>query len=184
MRSAIGHRRTDVPRWLLWLVAVVCFGPLLVVWWFGALLVPIWVVLLAAEIAQPERFAHEPPEALWSAASAIACVVGGGIGLAGLLRVLTVRERPRRHRVFTLGAVAVGLAALLLFEIPTLRGDLSDLRDGENIAGFLFSFGLPLIGTAWLLATSWRFLLASRGPESGQRPRIRREHFDDWRLDA
>jgi hypothetical protein len=37
----------------------------------------------------------------------------------------------------------------------------------------------------WLLAKSWRFLLArSVRPDVERRSRLRREHRDDWRLDA
>jgi hypothetical protein len=184
MRFANEGSRSDVPGWSLWLVAAVCFGPLLLIWMLGVLLVPVWVGLVIVQLVRPEQFAHESPEALWSPVSAIAYVVGGGIGLAGLLRVLTLpRERPKRHRVYTIGIVAVGLAALLAFVLPTLAGDFVELLRGENVAAFLVYVGLPLIGATWVLASSWRFLVAS--PDDDRRhPKNSRARDDGWRLDA
>jgi hypothetical protein len=187
MRTPIELHRLDVPSWSLWLVAGICFGPLILVWFLGVLLVPVWVGLIIAGVSAPEHFSHESHEAIWPSVSAIAYVFAGGIGLAGLLRVLTLpRERPKRHRVYTIGIVAVGLAALLLFDLPSLNGVLADFLEGGNTTAFLVYVGLPFTGAAWLLVTSWPFLLA--GPvEPGRERRertVKREHRDDWRLDA
>jgi len=127
MRVASESDRRDVPRWALWLVAVICFGPSALTWVLGVLSMPIWIGMLTAVLAQPERFAHDPSATPWVAALPIGLVIGG-----------------------------------LTFTV------------------------LPLAGTALLLAKSWRFLLASsvRSDVESRRSRRRREHRDDWRLDA
>lgn len=67
-------------------------------------------------------------------------MIAGGIGLVGLLRVLTLprRKRPKSHRVYTLGMVAVGLVALLIFNLAMLGGPISDVWDGLSIAAFVY----------------------------------------------
>ena len=113
----------DPPRWALWLVTVICFGPLTLTWLLGVLLTPIWIAMLTALLAEPERFGYDPSATVWVVALPIGLVIGGCIGLIGVV--------------------------------------------------------LPL-------AASWRFLLAGRvhADVESRRPRIKREHRDDWRLDA
>jgi hypothetical protein len=76
--------------------------------------------------------------------------------------------------------VAVGLMTLLASE-----GGIPAVSDVVSVGGVLYLV-LPFTGAAWLLAKSWRFLLAaSVRPDVGSRgSTIRREHRDDWRLDA
>src|SRR5688500_5716235 len=100
MRVDTAFDRREMPRWALWLVAVVCFGPLTLVWLLGVLMTPIWIGMLAALLAEPERFAHDPSAPPWVVALPIALVIGGLIGLIGIVRVLTLsrRARPKSHR--------------------------------------------------------------------------------------
>ena len=65
MRTASEFAVPDVPRWSLWLVAVVCFGPLAGVLFLGVLILPIWIGMLAVLLAEPERFAHDPSVTIW-----------------------------------------------------------------------------------------------------------------------
>ena len=159
----------DVPRWSLWLVAVVCFGPLVLVWLLGLIMVPLWAGMLAFQLAEPERFAHELSGSIVDFIWPIGVVIAGFVGIVGMLRVLTLsrRERPKRHRVFTLGMVAVGLAGLAIFDLPLIGSfadvsDVSDVADGAALVRALAIYlVLPFGGAAWLLAKSWKFLVAA-----------------------
>ena len=155
MRTVSNPNLNDVPRWALWLVAVVCLGPLTLVWLMGALLLPLWVAMrIGFQQTEPERFA----DLAWDAWP-IACVAGGFVGLIGLLRLLALsrREPPKSHRYFTMGAFAVGFAALAVFNLPWLTGGIPDLSAAAPIMVYAV---LPFIGAAWLLAKSRKFLLA------------------------
>lgn len=179
----------DVPRWALWLVAVVCFGPLTLMWLLGLLYVWFWVAMIAVRLAEPERFAQDPSVAIWDVAWPVGWwVTGGLIGLVGLVRVLTLsrRERPKSHRVFTIGMVTVGLTTLLIFDLPMIADPTPAFSDALSLVGPVVYAVLPFTGAAWLLAKSWTFLLAASvrpGVES-RGSTIRRERRDDWRLDA
>jgi hypothetical protein len=144
------------PRWALWLVAVVCLGPVTIVWLTGALLLPFWIAMrIGFEQAGPERF----DDWIWEPWP-FACVGGGFVGLMGVLRLLTLsgREPPRSHRLFTAGAVTVGLAALAVFNLPWLTGGVPSLSEAAPITVYAV---LSFTGTAWLLAKSRKLLLAS-----------------------
>ena len=174
--------RREIPCWALWLVAVVCFGPLTLIWLLGVLLMPIWIALLTALLVKPEGFAQDPDASLWVVVLPIGLVIGGLIGLIGIIRVLTLsrRERPKSHRLFTIGMVAVGVVTVLAFNQP----EMSELSDLISVAG-LVTLLLPFAGAAWLLAISRRFLFADAGRANVERRmRLRRERRDDWRLDA
>jgi hypothetical protein len=159
MRTVSKTDVRDVPRWALWLVAVVCFGPLTLMWLLGVLFVPLWVLMTSG---QPERFAHDPSVTIWEIAWPIGFVIGGFIGLVGLVCVLTVsrRTRPKTHRVFRIGMVAVGLMTLLIFHQPLFEGGFSDFSYFISVTGLTHAV-LPFTGAAWLLWKSRRFLLAS-----------------------
>jgi len=186
MRVDTESDRREMPLWALWLVAVVCFGPLTLMWLLGVLLLPFWVEMLVTQLAEPERFAPAPDASMWVTAVPIAWVIGGLIGLIGIIRVLTLarRERPKSHRFFTIGMVALGLATLLSFHWPLVGAEFSDLAYLISVGGLTYTV-LPFAGAAWLLVKSWRFLLAgSVRPDGDSRSRVKREHRDDWRLDA
>ena len=179
--------RRETPRWGLWLVVVVCFGPLTLTWLLGVLLLPVWIGLLVELLSEPEQFAHDPSATIGTVALPIGLVIGGFIGLIGLLRVLTLsaRERPKSHRVFTIGMVAVGLVTLLGFHRPFVEGGIDGLADVVSVAGLVYLVS-PLAGAAWVLGKSWRLLVAGSGRTYAERrrPTIKRELSDDWRLDA
>jgi len=185
MRVDTKSDRRGMPRWALWLVAVVCFGPLTLTWLLGVLMTPIWLAMLTALLAEPERFAHDPNANIWVLALPIGLVIGGLIGLIGVIRVLTLsRERPKSHRFFTIGMVAVGLVTALTFNQPYGEGGAIDFSAVMSVPGFILVV-LPFMGSALLLAKSWRFLLADRGRANVERRvRPRSERRDDWRLDA
>jgi len=161
MRSVAEAEVAAAPRCLLWLVALVCFGPLTVQWLLGVLIFPFWVGMLAFQIAEPERF-NDPSVSLWDFVWPMGFVISGGVGLVGLLRVLTLsrRRRPTSHRVFTLGLVAVGLVPLLIFDAWIVVQTLGDLSAGVPVVALAIYLVLPFTGAAWLLRESWQFLLA------------------------
>jgi hypothetical protein len=161
MRTEPESGARDVPRWSLWLVAIVCFGPLALIVLLGVFALPLWIGMAGAYLAEPERFSSELSGSLGDVVWPIALVVSGLIGLAGLLRVLTIsrRSRPKSTRVVTIGMVAVGLVALAIFDFSVLVGVGSDLV--ESIPGIAVYMVLPFAGAAWLVSKSWRFLVAS-----------------------
>jgi hypothetical protein len=161
MRIDTESDRREMPRWALWLVAVVCFGPLTLTWLLGVLMTPMWIGMLAVLLVEPERFAHDPSATPWVVALPIGLVIGGLVGLIGLVRVLTLsrRERPKSHRIFTLGMVAVGLVTLLVFRSPSIG--MPDFSEVISAGGVVYLL-LPFTGAAWLMAKSWRYLLAGR----------------------
>jgi hypothetical protein len=176
----------DVPRWALWLVALVCFGPLTFMWLLGVLYLLLWVAILVPQLAQPESLGVELSELLRELVWPIAEVIGGFIGLVGVVRVLTPsrRERAKSHRIFTIGMVVIGLLTALFFHQPFVEGGMPDVSEIVSVAGVAYLV-LPFTGAVWLLARSWQFLLAaSVRTDVESRPRVRRERRDDWRLDA
>jgi hypothetical protein len=180
MRVDTESDRGEMPRWALWLVAVVCFGPLTLTWLLGVLVTPIWIAMLTALLAAPEQFAHDPDATVGVVALPIGLVIGGLIGLIGVVRMLTLsRERPKSHRFFTIGMVAAGLMTAMTFTF--VDGGTFDLSAVISVSGLVYVL-LPFTGAAWLLASSWRRLVA--GPARMDDARVRREHRDDWRLDA
>ena len=185
MRIDSESDRRDMPHWVPWLVAVVCFGPLTLTWLLGVLMTPMWIGMLAVLLVEPERFGHDPSATPWVVALPIALVIGGLVGLVGLVRVLTLsrQERPKSHRLFTIGMVAVGLATLLSFDWPIAGAEFSDFAYLISVGGLVYTV-LPLAGTSWLLAKSWRFLFAPRRRERRETYELRRARRDDWRLDA
>lgn len=155
----------DVPRWWLWLVAMVCFGPLAGVLFLGVLILPMWIGMLVALLAEPERFAHDPSVTIWVFVWPIGLVISGLCGLVGLVRVLSLPrpERPKSHRVFTIAMVAVGITALLIFDLPIAVGLLTDFSEGVPVGAIAVYIVLPFAGAAWLLSKSWKFLIADSG---------------------
>ena len=175
MRPA-GEADGNVPRWSLWLVALVCFGPLALVLLLGVIALPLWFGMIAVQLAEPERFPHESSEVLVGTVWPILLVVSGIIGLIGLLRVLTLprRGRPTSSRVLTVGMIAVGLIALAVFDLGIVAGVLSDFSAGIPIAGIVVYIALPFAGAAWLLSKSWKYLFAGPSPRGSHNNRMER----------
>lgn len=159
MRSVTESDVDDAPSWSLWLVAAICFGPAALLCLLGVLALPVWFTMLSELLARPERFAHDPGATVWNVAVPIAYVISGLIGLLGLGRVLTLpgRERPRSHRIFTIGMVAVGLAALVFFSLPLTLDDFSEGIPADLVVLVV----LPFAGAAWVLSKTWRALIAA-----------------------
>jgi hypothetical protein len=164
MRNEPESDAREVSRWSLWLVAIVCFGPLALIVLLGVFALPLWFGMAAAYVGEPERLSHELPGSLRDVVWPIALVVSGLIGLAGLLRVLTIsrRSRPKSTRVVTIGMIAVGLVALAIFDFGLLVGVGSDLSAGIPVEGIAVYLVLPFAGAYWLVSKSWRFLVADR----------------------
>jgi hypothetical protein len=139
-------------------VACICFGPSVAMLLLGVLILPVWISMLAVGLANPEHPLDSVGTPIWLAVWPICYVAAGVVGLGGLIRVLTLsrRERPRRHRAATIGAVTVGLAGLAIFDWASF-GRPWDLSEGMPFALFVV---LPFGGAAWLLAKSWKFLFA------------------------
>lgn len=152
----------DASNGSLWLVALVCFGPLTFTLLLGVLALPLWLAMLADLLVRPEAHAHDPGATLPHVAVPIAYVLSGLVGLAGLFRVLTLPrdQRPRRHRVFTIGMVAVGLTALLIFDLPQFADVIADFPAEIFSAATLVYVVLPFTGAVWMLSTTWRVLFA------------------------
>jgi hypothetical protein len=153
----------------LWLVAVVCFGPLIAVWLLGVIMLPFWAAMMVFQVTQPERFALDASGSLWDFVWPIALVIFGFIGLVGLARVLTLshRERPKSHRVVTLGIVAAGLVPLLVFDTYLVGRLVADFSEGIPLAALAIYLVLPFSGAAWLLLKSWPFLIAGSRRDRG-----------------
>jgi hypothetical protein len=164
MRSATRCDRHDVPRWSLWLVALICFAPLAALWLLGVLYSLFWVSVFSVQLAVPERFPDDLSVPIWSFIAPIAYVLGGFIGLVGLVRVLSLprREPPKSHRFFTLGMVAVGLGAVALFNLPLLFDAITGFENGVPVVPMAVYLVLPFTGAAWMLCKSRKFLFADR----------------------
>lgn len=65
-----------------------------------------------------------------------------------------------RHRSVTIGMVAVGLAALLIFDLPQLAEAVADFPAEAFSAAMLVYVVLPFTGTVWVLSKTWRVLFA------------------------
>lgn len=163
MRFVNETEASPKPGSSLWLVAIVCFGPLTLVLLLGVLALPLWFSMLAELLIRPEDFAH-PGASGRNVAIPIAYVVSGLVGLAGLVRVLTLPRdaRPRSHRIFTIGTIVIGLAALLIFDLDRIVRTIAEFPEGIFETGTLVYVVLPLTGTIWLLAKTWPQVIAPR----------------------
>ena len=139
--------RAAIPVALLWVEAIICFGPLVLVLLLGALIFPIWVVMLAAALIGVAPWVDGAGRTMWDVVWPMMFVLGGAIGLAGLVRILVVlseRDRPAQRSTATTIMVLVGLLALASF-------NLYDGVDTENLAALLVYVLLPGIGSLHLL---------------------------------
>jgi len=163
MRIASECGTTDVPRWSLWLVALVSFAPVAALWLLGVLYSLFWTAVLAVGVTPPERLQGPLLDEISGVIGSIGLVIAGFIGLVGLLRVLTLpRREPKTHRFFTIAAVAVGLTGLAIFDLPFLLDAASGFSDGIPVMPIALYLVLPFTGGAWILAKSRKFLFAGK----------------------
>ena len=139
-------------RWLIYTETLICFGPLLLFWLWGALLLP---TILGMTI-QDFYYSSEPGidlEGIWSAAQVILVIVLGGYGLVGIIRLLFLitgssayTSKPRK----TLAFVAAGFLALFMFNFPA-TGSVLESFGGGDVGARLFVLILPFMATCHLL---------------------------------
>lgn len=167
-RARAAGDRLAVPRWSLWIVAVICFGPLVFIWLFGVLALPLWVQMIGYRLADPESFSGPLSGSGWEPVWPILLVVGGFVGLVGLVRVLCLpQERPESVRFITIAMVAIGLLSLLVFDLPFFATIIAfDFTEGFPVTGFAVYLLLPITGAAWLLSRTWKFLIAPASQSS------------------
>jgi hypothetical protein len=164
MRS-VDSRATDLGR-APYFVAAICFGPLLFVLLLGLVAVPIWVSMIAMQVAEPEQFSNESSGTIWDGVSPLLLMISGFIGVAGILRVLGLLRRGRASvtsRRITVAMVAVGLIALLAFDaIVFVPGVFSEEVGNLPVAGlFIYVVG-PFYGAVWLLRAAGDMLFAEQ----------------------
>jgi hypothetical protein len=86
---------------LLWIEAVVCFGPLTLIELLGTLIFPFWTAMLGAALIGAAPWVDGAGASMWLVVAPMTFVVGGLVGLAGLFRVLlalTQSEHPLLYR--------------------------------------------------------------------------------------
>lgn len=147
-------------RWLLYLEALVCFGPVSFLLLLGVVLFPSWTTELISFYfgnAGPRAPGGNMP---WGALWPMILVVAGVTGLCGLVRALyrVTREvsTPEGNQL-TRAMLAVGICGLIGFfsSFP-----LADPR--EYPVEFIAYYLLPVMGVARLLYLARRQLLVSK----------------------
>jgi hypothetical protein len=131
-------------------VATACFSLLLLVLALGVLALPMWVSMLVAKIAQPERFAVDEP--IWPIVLSIIEVLSGVAGILGLLRTLALlRKRAAvQSRRLTGLMVATGLVGLSVFNwVVFIPGIFTD--DDVPWMALAVYVALPYLGAACLV---------------------------------
>ena len=150
---------TRVSSTLLWIEAVICFGPLALVLLLGALMFPVWIAMLAvalsnAVVGVPVLDAGGGGSP-WPVVAPMSFVVSGLVGLAGLFRVLlalTQHEHPRPSAGTAVMVLVglVGLVALNLYDTPS------------STAALLVYVLLPGIGSLHFIYLARAILLPRR----------------------
>jgi hypothetical protein len=162
MGLASSSHHDDRPRWSLYLVALVCFGPLALIVLLGLLVaVPTWIGNIAEEIPEPERFSNPTSGTIWDDIWPILLVVSGLLGLIGLFRLFALVHHgaTSASRKLTLALIVVGLTALLAFDLLIFPGTLSsEALENWPITGLAIYLVLPFLGAAWLLLSTWKWL--------------------------
>lgn len=150
---------TRVSSTLLWIEAVVCFGPLASVLALGVLIFPVWIGMLAAALSATligVPVIYDSGVSIWHVLLPMTLVVAGVIGLAGLFRVLlelSQNEHPARPSPGTAIMVLVGLVGLValnLYDRPS------------NLAALLVYTLLPGICTLHVLYLARALLVPRR----------------------
>jgi hypothetical protein len=112
--------KSSVGRALFYLELAVCFGPVVIVWLFGVLLFPIWLIMIIGYFTGLIPF--DEPEGIlpWRVLWPMVMVVGGGIGMFGLMRAIWLAEqdapKPGWSKT-TLLAMLVGVGGLAFFNL-------------------------------------------------------------------
>jgi hypothetical protein len=151
-------------RWsrrLLYVVALVCFAPLVSILALGVIAVPMWISMLVMKIAQPNRF--DPDDSSWHIVFPIFSVVAGLIGTIGLFRALALlkNEATVRSRKLTSVMVAVGLVGLSLFNLITFAPFSESDDEGVPWMALAVYVLLPYFASACLLYATRKSLLSA-----------------------
>lgn len=147
---------TRVSSTLLWIEAVVCFGPIASVLALGALIFPMWAATLGGALIGVVPWLDGAGVSMWVVVPPMMFVVGGLVGLVGLFRVLLAltqsepRPRPSRSTAIMVLIGLAGLVALNLYDRPS------------NLAAFLVYALLPGIGSLHFVYLGRAILLPRR----------------------
>jgi hypothetical protein len=131
---------------LLWIEAVLCFGPLVSMLVFGVLLLPIWIFSLIADVTG--LLPHvQSAESVWSGALSVAVVACGVLGTGGLIVILhaLTTGTTRLPRWQTLAMVTLGVIGATGFLL------LQPIDAREHPISFAMFYVLPFFGTVHLL---------------------------------
>lgn len=134
---------------LLYVEAVVCFGPLAFVLIFGVLIFPIWTVMLMGYAfgsfdPVPDGPMLMPWLVIWPM-TLVACGLLGLLGLARVLWILSSGIDAPRWRIVTLVLVGIGVFGLIAFNL--YEGRVNPFAEPVE---FLALFGLPVMGALLL----------------------------------
>jgi hypothetical protein len=146
---------------LLFLEAVVCFGPLTVVLFFGVLIFPVWTAMLMAYALGSFDPVQDGPlpmpwVVIWPM-TLVACGLLGLLGLARTLWILSAGVQVPKWRVGTLVMLGVGMLAVVALNLYDADNPLDDPIE------FLALFGLPVMGALHLAYLARHQLFPPRG---------------------
>jgi hypothetical protein len=162
MRLRNGSRDDGRSSRSLYVVAVVCFGPLALILLMGLLAVPVWVAMIAMHLTEPERFSNDVSGTIWDGVWPIVLVVCGLLGIVGLFRSLALlrHDASALSKSATRAMVIAGLTALLVFDLLVLvPGLFSEPMEESPVVGLLIYVVLPFFGAAYVLSATWKLLL-------------------------
>jgi hypothetical protein len=133
------------------LVALICFGPItLVLVPFGLFLLPIWLSILANDVAgNPMGVHYSAGETIWDTVWPITALLLGLLGLVGLFRILSAlrsEHADTNKRLLTQLFIASGIVGVVLFN--AMVGWINPL---EEAAAAMIYWILPLGGTLYFL---------------------------------
>lgn len=138
---------------LLWIEALVCFGPLFFMLALGVLFLPVWLAMLAAMLTGVMPWVDGAGTSGWRVVWPVLFVLGGVIGIIGLVRMLVAlsgREPPRASRATSV-MIFVGLFTLVAHN---LYGGLPG-----NVIALLVEWVLPGIASVHLMYLGRRVYL-------------------------
>ena len=134
-------------RILICLELLICLGPVTLIWLFGVIFLPNWMLMLGTDVSGPDPLSN--PE-LWLGIRPILLVLGGFAGLCGLAMVLTrVLGRTAPQGPVPLLAkllVAAGVGAIVdMYFVPMVVTIVVDGLDPFLLLPMLFYLVLPLL---------------------------------------